>query len=324
MQGGINGTFKSVSVRLCVNAFIFALVFGGAGSTLMFHLVGENPLFWLLRFLGEYSSFQYAAICGVWLLVLAVAVPLIKALSTGIGNKVLSRKLFHTLAITMFVPVICWYTEFALLAFGVGVCGLLLAEYVRNAPALLPGPSRAISRYYGIFIDHRDVKRGLVLTHIYLLLGIALPVWLWAVLSGMQERWFETSGRIDYTQSDPRLKLLKHLGWITVGAGDAMGAFVGTYCGRTSWPSRSPSTSRTVEGSIGCFLTMLVCTGGVMGAEGLLDLVGPGWWPAATISLLLTTMVEAYTIDIDNLVLPVFSCGIYIVLLQLTTPFPCN
>jgi hypothetical protein len=323
-QGLIVQTFKSRTVRLSVYVGGFAVLFGCSAHVLMTGLLGENPALWLVRFLGEHSAFRNVYICVVWVAVLVVSVPLIKILSETIGNRAISRKLFHTLAMALFVPVISWYTEFILLAFGVGVCGLLLAEYVRNAPSVLPELSRVISGYYGTFIDHRDVDRGLVLTHIYLLLGIALPVWLWAVLAGKQEGWFETSGPVDYAASDPHLKLLKHLGWITVGAGDAMGAFVGIYCGRTSWPKRAQSSSRTVEGSLGCFITMLACTAGAMHVEGLLHQVGAHWWPVAATSLLLTTMVEAYTIDIDNLVLPVFSCGIYLVLLQLTIPFSCT
>lgn len=61
-------------------------------------------------------------------------------------------------------------------------------------------------------ITLRDCNNLIALTHIELLLGCAIPVWIWCYL--------RSSPEIDLFPSS--LKLLPHLGWVTVGIGDSM------------------------------------------------------------------------------------------------------
>jgi hypothetical protein len=58
----------------------------------------------------------------------------------------------------------------------------------------------------------RDRGKVIALTHIELLVGCAIPVWIWAHLQSSPER--------------PSLRLLPHLGWITVGIGDSAVCFL--------------------------------------------------------------------------------------------------
>ena len=65
----------------------------------------------------------------------------------------------------------------------------------------------------------RDHGRVVVLSHIYLLLACALPVWCWALLT------VEASGShtfADIVTAHPLLRLIPHVGYITVGLGDGM------------------------------------------------------------------------------------------------------
>jgi hypothetical protein len=63
------------------------------------------------------------------------------------------------------------------LAYGVALAALLLLEYARmsrHGPLPL---GQAIHKFYAHFLDDRDMGH-LVVTHLYLLLGCAFPLWL--------------------------------------------------------------------------------------------------------------------------------------------------
>lgn len=111
-----------------------------------------------------------------WAAALAVGVPLAPRLSRRLSlSKTASRKLFHALATAMFVPAIALEREFLSLALGAALGLLLVAEFLRCAGC--PPVAAALDRYYGEFLDARD-GGSLVVTHLFLLLGCAVPVWL--------------------------------------------------------------------------------------------------------------------------------------------------
>lgn len=56
----------------------------------------------------------------------------------------------------------------------------------------------------------------------------------------------------------PSFPLLPFLGLVTVGIGDAVAAIVGSKCGRWRWVE---GNSRTVEGTVGGFLSMCLFAG---------------------------------------------------------------
>ena len=56
---------------------------------------------------------------------------------------------------------------------------MVLLEIARSPSGAMPAFAReAIANHFAIFLDDRDDKSGVVVTHIYLLLGCAIPVWL--------------------------------------------------------------------------------------------------------------------------------------------------
>ncbi len=97
-------------------------------------------------------------------------------------------------------------------------------------------------------VFYRDLSgnRGLVLTHIYLLLGIAIPVWIWVILlinqpcgEKINRLVFNSFSRDNNNNYPPPQEtivninrteyyyhkyylIIKHLGWITIGIGDSM------------------------------------------------------------------------------------------------------
>lgn len=61
------------------------------------------------------------------------------------------------------------------LSFGIATAVLLLVEYIRLFR--VPPLGKALHGFMSAYLDHRD-DGPLILTHIYLLLGCAIPVWM--------------------------------------------------------------------------------------------------------------------------------------------------
>ncbi|CAM9293565.1 unnamed protein product, partial [Scytosiphon promiscuus] len=239
-----------------------------------------------------------------WVLALAVCVPLVPQLSKRFAmlrSKTSSRKLFHLLATAMFLPgLFASERDFLSLALGVAFGVMLALEFLRCADC--PPMAAVLDRYYGRFLDGRD-GGVLIVTHLFLLLGCAVPVWL----SGL------TSNRFGDVVDG--VGLLPYAGVIVLGVGDAMGAVVGCRVGRLNWPS----SRRTLEGSAAVFTTtlgslLLVAWVLAWQESGKKDgSAGIEWravatnlaWPVA-----LSTLMEAFTTQVDNLILPcvLFSC----------------
>ena len=82
------------------------------------------------------------------------------------------------------------------------------------------------------FVDSRDTQGELYVTHITLLLGLAVPIWL-------------GSGALMYT------------GIIATGVGDALASIVGSLRGPWGRPVAA-STNKMVEGTAACLVSMLL------------------------------------------------------------------
>ena len=171
---------------------------------------------------------------------------------SGALPQIVIRKAFHVAAVAMFLPGIALDLRFLSLALAGATLLLLVLDGLRAVRA--PGVGQALHTYMVQFTDERD-EGVLILTHVYLLLGCAMPVWL-AVLGETADE--ELAGRST---------LLFALGGVlTVGIGDTAAAVVGRMAGRLPWPG----SRKTVEGSAAGALSMLLCgLGCVAAARGL-------------------------------------------------------
>ena len=142
---------------------------------------------------------------------------------------------------------------------------------------------------YTPFLDEKDSRGGLVVSHIALILGCAIPLWITQLLSRAN----------DVSESDDNnmlFTLLPYLGITVLGVGDSAAAIGGIQFGRHNWPGES---SRTLEGSCCMFLSMMVVVltmGNVMGSTNIIS--------STTATMGVITLLEASTIQIDNFVLP--------------------
>ncbi|EQC40731.1 hypothetical protein SDRG_01803 [Saprolegnia diclina VS20] len=255
------------------------LLFGGLVATVgvvflvwSSYLLRESTLLWLF---ARISSPSAVRVLAYWAVLLGVVVPLCPWIASTLGlRQIVARKLYHFLAVALFLPASLLDMDLLRLSYAIAIGLFFIIECVRALS--VPPIGRPIAAFMRAYLDHRDDGR-IVLSHTYLLLGCALPSWLCPDASSV---------------------LLANTGVLALGIGDAMGAVVGSSVGRTK-----VCGTKTLEGSVAVFLSMvLFAYAAVPSAHPWATPVFLGFlW-----STWLTTALEAVTCQIDNLVLPLF------------------
>lgn len=192
---------------------------------------------------------------------------------------ILVRKYFHLLAVVMFSPGYILEPNYLQLAFGVALAALIAIEYVRLFQLAILGPP--FQAFFGAFSDERD-SGPLIMSHLYLLIGCALPVWL--------------------ACAPPDAYFAGFSGILALGIGDTMASVFGVLFGRHTWPQ----TKKTYEGTVAGILSLLAVA--VLLAQWAPDVLQySGWqWVFYAMAATTTGLLEALTKQNDNLVVPVF------------------
>ena len=248
-------------------------------------------------------------------------------------STVSSRKIFHVLIMAIILSglLIESLCTFIVLAVCVACCGFIVLETFRIVvlasndtihSSLRVATADPLSSFYRHFIDDKDLNRHWLSAHLHLLIGCAMPIVLNAC-------WESAVWNANRTQSKEMMEydgwtlpsllhhtpLLPHLGWIVVGVGDSVAAVIGTKYGRHFWSD----TSRSVEGSVGMLFSMIIATLAIFmflhfcrNAVITMNDIFPSF-----LTLLATTFMEAFTNESDNLILPLFACALYIILVRI-------
>lgn len=242
---------------------------------------------WLSKFLTEKEN-GFERLWGLfyWVGVLTVgSYPTFALLSIPSKNKpsvVVTRKWFHLIAVILFGPVTWQFPQLMSLSYAIAFCVLVVLETLRGDAPLLQS-------FYTAFIDgSKDDGEQIIVSHIFLIIGCAAPLWVSEVLSN---------------RSSSSL-LVAEFGVLCIGVGDAMGAVIGKSMGKHKWGKNN----RTLEGSLAMWLSMIVV--GIFLCSSLRDCL------ALLVATTFTTILEAFTVQLDNLVLPI--AGTSIILLILT------
>jgi len=231
-------------------------------------LDGTNPVLYVRDFTLENS--ENAKLLMFWIVALAVGLPVVHFITDHAGwPLIITRKLYHLLALIMFYPGFVLAPDFLALSFGIAIALFVFLELVRICR--VPPFGSWMHFFLRSYTDQRD-EGTTILTHIYLLLGCAIPLWIF-----------------------PETESLARIGGLAIlGAGDAAGAIVGSQFGRMRWPGGQ----KTLEGTLAAIVaTLTVLLGHV------------NFMPTTTTAVVLlatvwTCMIEAVTKQIDNLTLP--------------------
>ncbi|KAG9651325.1 hypothetical protein KCU95_g17771, partial [Aureobasidium melanogenum] len=140
------------------------------------------------------------------------------------------RKVFHAVMVTMLLPSIFVDPCFCSLALGIVLAIFLILEIIRAGQ--VPPLGIAIGQFVAPYVDGRDLRGPMVVSHVFLLIGCAIPLWL--SLAGIGRT---KSGRWPgwETENESR-EVAMVAGVICVGMGDAAASLIGRRFGRCKWP----------------------------------------------------------------------------------------
>lgn len=235
-----------------------------------------------------------------WLAIIIVGLAIVLRLS-AIYEVDTRRKVFHFMMVAMLLPATYVDPTFAALALGLMLAIFLLLDLFRASQ--LPPLSKSLAYFLAPYVDGRDLKGPVVISHIFLLIGCAIPFWLsLAALprsgSGALAGWEVPTREVSMVS-----------GVVCVGMGDAAASLIGRRYGRRKWLWRG---GKSIEGS----LAFAIAVGLALGlAKAWLRI---GGWPAnnddpwtstagkVSIAAAVASLTEAVlTGGNDNVVVPV-------------------
>ena len=214
----------------------------------------------------RHSSFGEAntrlILCAYWLGIIIVGLAIVFRLS-AVYEVDTRRKVFHLMMVAMLLPATYVDPTFAALALGLMLPIFLLLDLFRASQ--LPPLSKSLAYFLTPYVDGRDLKGPVVISHIFLLIGCAIPLWL---SLGYLPR--AGSGYLSGWEV-PRREVSMVSGVICVGMGDAAASLIGRRYGRHKWIWGG---GKSIEGSV-AFAT----------AVGLALILAKAWlriggWPA--------------------------------------------
>ncbi|KAI8913633.1 hypothetical protein EDD86DRAFT_172999, partial [Gorgonomyces haynaldii] len=236
-------------------------------------LIKQDPLLWTLAFITQWDVLLLML---YWIAIIGGAIYIAsdwKSTQLRSSQHVdFRRKYFHLLVIVMFTPAYFIQPLFLHLGFVVALCAGTFLELFRACKIWPMHPY--MDEFFKPFLDARD-QGPVILSHIYLLTGCALPVWL---------------------SSDP-IVLQRLCGILSIGVGDALASTVGKAIGRTKWKDRRKSVEGTCAFVFGVGLSFILLES-YLGV----NTMHSGVW----ISIILTALLEAFSDQNDNIVIPLY------------------
>ena len=186
-----------------------------------------------------------------------------------------TRKYFHVIAIITFVPGLYYNVTLTMCAATCGCIVFCMLECIRFLNIAPFGGT--LNEYLNVFREEQD-RGELILTPIYLLTGFTLPLW--------------------FSQSSTTCHLALFSGVISLGIGDSAASWFGSKFGQSKWPNSRRSQEGTVAFIVACLASVWWLT--------KLGVVIEHSTMKVTLAIVLTALVEAFTSQVDNLVLPLF------------------
>ncbi|KHN76467.1 Dolichol kinase [Toxocara canis] len=224
----------------------------------------------------RYSLLLFWSICVLSSLIFCVVVNVSDHSST------IHRKFFHLTISLIFMTGLRYDVEFVWLCGWLVLCIFIIVEIFRSFR--VPLWASYLDDWFLVFVDSQD-SGNLILTPIYLLAGIFLPLFISPVSN------FES------------IHLYHFAGVLTVGVGDSLAAIVGSRYGTHHWSGSAKSKEGTVTMALSQFVFgLIVCLSYIKGFE------------LTTVSILrlastcvVCAFAEAHMQNVDNIVLPLIA-----------------
>ncbi|KAK1453677.1 cytidylyltransferase [Colletotrichum paranaense] len=174
------------------------------------------------------------------------------------------RKVFHFMMVGMFLPATFIDPVFAALALSLVLAIFLILDLLRASQ--LPPLSRPIASFLTPYVDGRDHKGPVVISHLFLLIGCAIPLWLSLATLPRSGSGYLTGWEV------PTREVSMVAGVICVGLGDAAASLIGRRYGHRKWVWGG---GKSLEGSVAFAVAVFL---GLMAATTWLRV---GRWPVA-------------------------------------------
>ena len=193
-------------------------------------------------------------------------------------KKTVKRKIYHFLAFIILIPGIMYLDKNILKLILMIVSYLFIVfEFIRNSTLInCYSIIKNINYFLWENIDDRDDNKFIV-THLFLMTGLISSLYY----------------------DNPHNNAFNYLSIIVLGIGDAMSSIFGVYFGKTRIYSL---TYRTLEGSLGGFVSSVVLYYIFKGSINIMELI----------QFILVFLYEGYTLEIDNLFLPLLSNNLFL------------
>lgn len=139
------------------------------------------------------------------------------------------RKVFHGVMVAMLLPATFVDPCYCALALSLVLAVFLLLEVIRAGQ--VPPLGNAIGRFVAPYVDGRDLRGPVVVSHIFLLIGCAVPLWfsLASIPREGDMPW------VDWQLLHNRREVAMIAGVVCVGMGDAAASLIGRRYGRRKW-----------------------------------------------------------------------------------------
>ncbi|KAI0969785.1 hypothetical protein F4678DRAFT_438167 [Xylaria arbuscula] len=193
-------------------------------SQLLDHSVQHG---WIEQVRFSFGEANTRLLLGAYCLVI-IAIGLIVVFSLSPVCEVdTRRKVFHFMMVAMFLPATYVDPCFVALALSIVLAAFLLLDLLRASQ--LPPLSKPLALFLAPYVDGRDLRGPVVISHIFLLIGCAIPLWLSLgslprAGHGHLRGW-----------SIPTREIAMVSGVVCVGLGDAAASLIGRRYGRHKW-----------------------------------------------------------------------------------------
>lgn len=174
------------------------------------------------------------------------------------------RKVFHFMMVGILLPATFVDPTFCALALALILAIFLMLDLLRASQ--LPPLSKPIASFLAPYVDGRDFRGPVVISHIFLLIGCAIPLWLALAALPRTDSDYLAGWEI------PTREVSMVSGVICVGLGDAAASLIGRRYGRRKWIWGG---GKSLEGSFSFALAVFV---GLSAASIWLRV---GGWPLA-------------------------------------------
>ncbi|XP_044756057.1 dolichol kinase [Coccinella septempunctata] len=242
----------------------------------------RSPILWVLNLLVEdlatIKMILYWVIC-----VCIAALAVIRQRNTGDKASSSQRKIFHILAVAVYIPGLMYECNLLYLGSGMLLGIFFILEILRNLK--VPPLGTLLQESFMSLSDEKDA--GIIaVTPIYLLTGFTTPIWLHPAPCDITD-----SAYFNF------LPLLS--GILSVGIGDTVASVFGSKYGKHFYHE----SKKTIEGTLASIVSQLLA---VFVLYQIGFIVNMDMFNIIRISLAITvtSFVEAKTDQIDNAILP--------------------